>query len=272
MFQRAGRRLQCGRTSAELGRFWPWLLWLTTALALWGCVSVPARDHVIHVQGGVSEIVLSSEGARAPITLDGDAISTDKFTIPFPLPVDLGSPGSILLLGKGTLQRLGRIPLKINDIGALHYTAGWRVTPEQLELALGPSTTISRELDAGALIDVIVHIPTMRWHSLDTVYVQMMEMAGANAPDSGEAMFISETITAAHIEFRFRDVVRQHISLKRMDILAAHLIDSVQWKDAEKAVLIREFHQPVPILYKIVCLDNMKGCPASVNAGLLAGR
>ena len=244
-----------------------WLL--ATALTFWGCSSTPPRVQTIDFQGAFGDVVLAPEHARDPITLDGDEISTAKFTVPLPLPADLGAPGTILLFENGILQRLGRIPLDADDIGALHYTARWRVSPEQLALALGPGATLNREFDAATLIDITVHVPRMRWHPIPAVHAQIMETAGANAPESGEALFISEIISSSRIQFHFQDTVSQHITLKGSDILAAHLIDWVHWDDAEKTVLTREFHEPVPILYKTVCLDNTKGCPASIKAGLL---
>jgi hypothetical protein len=186
------------------------------------------------------------------------------------LPADLGAPGTILLFENGILQWLGRIPLDADDIGALHYTARWRVSPEQLAMALGPGATLNLEFDTAALIDITVHVPQMRWHPIHAVHAQIMETAGANAPDSGEILFISEIISSSRIQFHFQDTMSQHITLKGTDMLAAHLIDSVYWEDADKTVLIREFHDPVPILYKTLCLDNTKGCPASTKAGLLS--
>ena len=248
----------------------PSLVWLAAAFTLWGCASTSTRDHIIDFQGPLGDVVLASGNARDPITLDGDAISTAKFTVPLPLPADLGAPGTMLLFKNGILQRLGRIPLDADDIGALRYTAAWRVSSEQLALALGPGATLNREFDTAALIDITVHVPTMRWHPIPAVHAQMMETAGANAPDSGEVLFISEIISSSRIQFHFQDTMSQHITLKGTDMLAAHLIDSVHWEDAEKTVLTREFHDPVPILYKTLCLDNTKGCPASTKAGLLS--
>ncbi len=251
------------------GDFWTSLLWLAMALVFWGCASTTTRDQIIDFQGALGDVVLASEHARDPITLDGDEISTAKFTVPLPLPADLGSPGTILLFKDGVLQRLGRIPLDVEDIGAFHYTGRWRVSPEQLALALGPGATVNREFDAAALIDITVHVPKMRWHTIHAVHAQILEMAGANAPESGEAILITEIISSSRIQFHFQDTISQHITLKGTDMLAAHLIDSVHWEDAEKTVLTREFHDPVPILYKTVCLDNTKGCPASTRVGLL---
>jgi len=251
------------------GGFWTSLLCLVTALTFWGCGSTPTRVQAIDFQGSFGDVIHSSEHARDPITVDGDEISTDKFTVPLPLLADLGAPGTILLFENSVLQRLGKIPLDVDDIGALHYTTGWRVSPKQLALALGPGATVNRGFDADALIDVTVHIPNMRWQPIHAVHAQIMEMAGANAPDSGEALFISEIISSSRIQFHFQHTMSQHITLKGTDILAAHLIDSVHWEDAEKMVLTREFHSSVPLLYKTLCLDNTKGCPASTSAGLL---
>ena len=189
--------------------------------------------------------------------------------MPLPLPADLGVPGTILLFHGGIVKRLGRIPFDVDDIGASYYTAEWRISPAQLALALGPGAIVSREFDAATLINLTAHVPKLRWHQIHAVHAQILEMAGANAPETGEAILITEIISSSRIQFHFQETMRQHITLKGTDMLAAHLIDSVYWEDAEKTVLTREFHDPVPILYKTVCLDNTKGCPASMKAGLL---
>ena len=265
------RRVQLRSENVKRG-FWPSLLWLVLAFALWGCSSTPPRTQAIDFQGSLGDIVLASEHVRDPITLEGDEISTAKFTAPLPLPADLGDPGTILLFRAGIVERLGRIPFDVDDIGASHYTAKWRISPEQLALALGPGATVSQAFDAATLIDLTVHIPKMRWRPIHAMHAQILEMAGANAPESGEAILITEIISSSRIQFHFQAPMSQHISLKGMDMLAAHLIDSVYWEDAEKTLLIREFHDAVPILYKTLCLDNTKGCSASTQAGLLRSR
>ena len=252
--------------------FWRWLLCLAPVFTLLGCASTPKPDVVIDFQGSFGNVVVLSEGARSPVTLDGDEIVMDQFTVPLPLLVAFGEPGTILLFTDGQLQQLGRIPLEVDEIEALHYTAGWRVSPAQLALVLGPGAILDRELDRSALIDVTLHVSKMRWHPIPGVHAHLMEMAGVNAPDSGEVLFISEMINSSRIQFHLPDTMSEYIDLKGADVLAGHLIDSIQWDDPQKTVLTREFHNFVPILYKMICFDNTKGCPESIEAGLLAGR
>ncbi len=261
-----------GRRSVSPRKFWPRLLLFWMAFLFWGCTSTPIRDQIIDIQGGIGEVVRSFEGARDPITLDGDEIGMEKFSVPLPLAVDLGIPGTILHFHNGTLKRLGRIPLDVDGIDALHYTTRWHVSPEQLALVLGPSATVDSDFDMPALIDITVDISRMSWHAVQAIHAQILEMSGANAPDSGEVLFISETISAPRIQFRFGETMRQRIALRGTDILAAHLIDSLHWDDADNAVLVREFHEPVLLLYKTLCLETAKGCPFSEKAGLLAPR